>query len=134
MNVQQVDPGEWLDVYFAHEDLGAQFMSYFPDYADPANYPYLFYYSGNAVANGLNGSNYRNDDVDALIETALQSNDSAERADALEQVIAQANEDVATVPIHWPDSAMAISSDLRLDGYNAFWYNIPWATRGFGTA
>jgi len=134
MNVQQVDPGEWLDVYFAHEDLGAQFMSYFPDYADPANYPYLFYYSGNAVANGLNGSNYRNDDVDALIDTALQSNDTAERADALEQVIAQANEDVATVPIHWPDSAMAISSDLRLDGYNAFWYNIPWASRGFGTA
>ena len=134
MNVQQVDPGEWLDVYFAHEDLGAQFMAYFPDYADPANYPYLFYYSGNAVANGLNGSNYRNDDVDALIDTALQSNDSAERADALEQAIAQANEDVATVPIHWPDSAMAISSDLRLDGYNAFWYNIPWASRGFGTA
>jgi peptide/nickel transport system substrate-binding protein len=134
MNVQQVDPGEWLDVYFAHEDLGAQFMAYFPDYADPANYPYLFYYSGNAVANGLNGSNYHNDDVDALIDTALQSNDTAERADALEQVIAQANEDVATVPIHWPDSAMAISSDLRLDGYNAFWYNIPWASRGFGTA
>jgi peptide/nickel transport system substrate-binding protein len=134
MNVQQVDPGEWLDVYFAHEDLGAQFMAYFPDYADPANYPYLFYYSGNAVANGLNAANYRNDDVDALIDTALQSSDTAERADALQQVIAQANEDVATVPIHWPDSAMAISSDLRLDGYNAFWYNIPWATRGFGTA
>ncbi|HEY7659369.1 MAG TPA: ABC transporter substrate-binding protein [Actinomycetota bacterium] len=134
MNVEQVDPGEWLDVYFAHENLGAQFMAYFPDYADPANYPYLFYYSGNAVANGLNGSNYRNDDVDALIDTALQSSDTAERADALEQVIMQAQTDVATVPIHWPDSAMAISSDLRLDGYNAFWYNIPWATRGFGPA
>jgi peptide/nickel transport system substrate-binding protein len=134
MNVQQVDPGEWLDVYFAHEDLGAQFMAYFPDYADPANYPYLFYYGGNAVANGLNGSNYRNAEVDALIEQSLESTDNAERADALQQVITQANEDVATVPIHWPDSAMAISSDLRLDGYSAFWYNIPWAIRGFGTA
>jgi peptide/nickel transport system substrate-binding protein len=134
MNVRQVDPGEWLDVYFAHEDLGGQFMSYFPDYADPANYPYLFYYSGNAVANGLNGSNYRNDEVDALIEEALQSSDTAARAEALKQVIARANEDVATVPLHWPDSAMAISSDLRLDGYNAFWYNVPWATRGFGAA
>ncbi|MCI0633641.1 MAG: ABC transporter substrate-binding protein [Actinobacteria bacterium] len=134
MNVQQVDPGEWLDVYFAHEDLGAQLMSYFPDYADPANYPYLFYYSGNAVANGLNGSNYKNPDVDAAIETALQSSDTAARADALERAIAQASEDVATVPIIWPDSAMAISSDLRLDGYSAFWYNIPWAIRGFGTA
>jgi len=134
MNVQQVDPGEWLDVYFGHEDLGAQFMSYFPDYADPANYPYLFYYGANAVANGMNGSNYQNPEVDALIEQALQESDPAVRADALEQVISQAAEDVATVPIHWPDSAMAISSDLRLDGYSAFWYNIPWAIRGFGPA
>src|SRR3990170_336840 len=134
MNVEQVDPGEWLDVYFGHEELGAQFMAYFPDYADPANYPYLFYYGANAVANGLNGSNYRNPEVDALIEQALQESDPAVRADALQQVIMQAAEDVATVPIHWPDSAMAISSDLRLDGYSAFWYNIPWASRGFGTA
>lgn len=134
MNVEQVDPGEWLDVYFAHEDLGAQYISYFPDYADPANYPYLFYYSGNAVVNGLNASNYKNSAVDALIEQALQESDPAVRADALEQVIMQANEDVATVPVHWPDSAMAISSDLRLDGYSAFWYNIPWANRGFGPA
>jgi peptide/nickel transport system substrate-binding protein len=134
MNVQQVDQGEWLDVYFGHEDLGAQFMAYFPDYADPANYPYLFYYGGNAVANGLNGSNYRNPEVDALIEDALTSTDTAERAEALQEAIAQAQEDVATVPIHWPDSAMAIRDDLRLDGYNAFWYNIPWAIRGFGPA
>ena len=102
MDVRQVDPGEWLDVYFGHEDLGAQFMSYFPDYADPANYPYLFYYSGNAVTNGLNGSNYRNNEVDAAIETALESTDTEERAQALEDAIAQAQEDVATVPIHWP--------------------------------
>jgi peptide/nickel transport system substrate-binding protein len=133
MDVRQVDPGEWLDVYFAHEEgLGAQFMAYFPDYADPANYPYLFYHSANAAPNGLNGSNYVNEEVDALIDESLQSTDTAARAEALQQVIAQAQEDVATVPIHWPDSAMAIRDDLRLDGYNAFWYNVPWAIRGFG--
>jgi peptide/nickel transport system substrate-binding protein len=134
MDVRQVDSGEWLDVYFAHKDLGAQFMAYFPDYADPANYPYLFYHSSNAAPNGLNGSNYVNRDVDAQIDESLQSSDTATRAEALQQVIAQAQEDVATVPIHWPDSAMAIRDDLRLDGYNAFWYNIPWAIRGFGSA
>jgi peptide/nickel transport system substrate-binding protein len=134
MKVQQVDPTEWLNTYFAHENLGAQFMAYFPDYADPANYPYLFYYSKNAVANGMNASNYKNPEVDGLIETSLQSADTAERADALQQVISIAAEDVPTVPLFWPDSAMAISSSLRLDGYNAFWYNIPWAIRGFGQA
>lgn len=132
MNVDQVDPGQWLDVYFLHEDLGAQFMSYFPDYADPANYPYLFYHSANAVPNGLNGSNYRNSAVDEALDNALASTDASERVTALESALTQVAEDVATVPIHWPDSAMAISEDLRLDGYNAFWYNIPWAIRGFG--
>lgn len=132
MNVNQVDPGQWLDIYFTHEDLGAQFMSYFPDYADPANYPYLFYHSDNAVVNGLNGANYRNSDVDAALNDALQSTDPEERVEALKEAISQAAEDVATLPLHWPDSAMAISSDLRLDGYSAFWYNIPWAIRGFG--
>jgi peptide/nickel transport system substrate-binding protein len=134
MNVEQVDAGQWLDVYFAHENLGPQFMAYFPDYADAANYPYLFYHSANAVAQGLNGSNYRNDTVDAAIDTALSATDPAERAAALQEALTQVAEDVPTVPLIWPDSAMAIRSDLSLDGYNAFWYNIPWAIRGFGAS
>ncbi len=134
LEVRQVDPGEWLDVYFAHEDLGIQMMAYFPDFADPVNYPYLFLYSGNAVRDGLNGSNYRDPRVDRAIETALRSSDPAERAAALQEAIGISQEDVAVVPVFWPDSAMAIRSDLRLDGYNAFWYNIPWAIRGFGPA
>ncbi len=134
LDVRQVDPGEWLDVYFAHEDLGIQAMSYFPDFADPVNYPYLFLYSGNAVRDGLNASNYRNPEVDRAIETALRSSDPAERATALQEALRISQEDVAVVPVFWPDSAMAISTDLRLDGYNAFWYNIPWAIRGFGPA
>ena len=36
------------------------------------------------------------------------------------------------VPIYTPYSAMALNSELQMTGYNAFWYNIPWAVRGFG--
>ena len=43
-----------------------------------------------------------------------------------------ANEDVAVVPVFWPASAMAINNKYKLTGYSAFWYNIPWAIRGFG--
>jgi peptide/nickel transport system substrate-binding protein len=132
LNVQEVHNAQWLDGYFAHEDLGMRVMSYFPDYADPANYPYLFYASSNAVKDGMNGSNYKNPKVDALIAQAIQQSDPAARAAALEEAIKIANEEVAVVPIFWPDSAMAISDDYRLDGYTAFWYNIPWAVRGFG--
>ena len=132
LNVQEVDTTQWLDVYFAHENLGIQMMSYFPDFADPANYPFLFFDSNNAAKDGLNGSNYVNPKMDALLSDALQKSDPAARAEALKQVFQTSNEDVVVLPVFWPDSAMAIRSDYKLDGYSAFWYNIPWATRGFG--
>jgi peptide/nickel transport system substrate-binding protein len=132
LNVQEVDDSQWLDSYFAHENLGMRIMSYFPDYADPANYPYLFLAGANAVKDGMNASNYKNPKVDDLLNQALQQSDPAARGDALKEAMRIANEEIAVVPIFWPDSAMAISSDYRLDGYSAFWYNIPWAMRGFG--
>ncbi|MGH6918188.1 MAG: ABC transporter substrate-binding protein [Geminicoccaceae bacterium] len=132
LNVQEVDDSQWLDGYFAHEDLGLRIISYFPDYADPANYPYLFLASANAVKDGMNASNYANPKVDELLNKALQESDPAARGDALKEAVRIANEEIAVVPIFWPDSAMAIGSDYRLDGYSAFWYNIPWAVRGFG--
>jgi peptide/nickel transport system substrate-binding protein len=80
----------------------------------------------------MNASNYKNPKVDELIGRAVQQSDPAARAEALKEAVTIANDEVAVVPIFWPDSAMAISDDYRLDGYSAFWYNIPWAVRGFG--
>jgi hypothetical protein len=51
---------------------------------------------------------------------------------ALQQVFKIANDDVVLVPIFWPSSAMAINRKYKLTGYTAFWYNVPWAIRGFG--
>jgi peptide/nickel transport system substrate-binding protein len=80
----------------------------------------------------MNGSNFKNADVDKQIATANEQADPKVRAAALMEVFKIANEDVAVAPIFWPASAMAISSKYKLTGYNAFWYNIPWAIRGFG--
>jgi peptide/nickel transport system substrate-binding protein len=132
MNVQEIDHNQWLAGYFRHEQLGAQMMPYYPDFADPANYPYLFFASANAVKDGMNGSNFSNADVDKLLTTANEQSDPTVRADALKKVFQIANDDVALVPVFWPYSAMAINAKYKLTGYNAFWYNIPWALRGFG--
>jgi peptide/nickel transport system substrate-binding protein len=132
LTVEEVDTTQWLDIYFAHENLGIQMMSYFPDFADPANYPFLFFDSKNAAKDGLNGSNYINPKMDALLAESLQKSDPAARAEALKQVFRISNEDLVALPVFWPDSAMAIRSNYKLDGYSAFWYNIPWAIRGFG--
>ena len=133
MNIEQVDIGTWLDIYFAHENLGMQAMEYFPDFADPANYPLLFLHSLSASVDGLNASNYVNSRVDELIDIAVENSDPATREAALKEMFEITTAEVAVLPIFYPDSAMAIRSDLRLDGYNAFWYNIPWAIRGLGT-
>jgi peptide/nickel transport system substrate-binding protein len=132
MKVQELDANQWLAGYFRHENLGMQIMAYYPDFADAANYPFLFYASSNAVKDGMNGSNFKNADVDKALEVANQKSDPKERAEALKTVFKIVNEDAALVPIFWPASAMAISNKYKLTGYNAFWYNIPWAIRGFG--
>ena len=132
LNVQEVDHTQWLEGFLGHENLGMQMLRYFPDYPDPANYPYLFLDSRNATVNGLNTSNYVNSEMDALLADALQESDPSARAEALKMAAQMANEDVAVVPVFWPDSAMAIRSAYKLDGYSAFWYNIPWAVRDFG--
>jgi peptide/nickel transport system substrate-binding protein len=132
MTVQEVDDNTWLSGYFRHENLGMQIMAYYPDFADPANYPYLFFDSANAAKDGMNGSNFKNAEVDKALDTANKEGDPKVRAEALQQVFKLAADDVALVPIFWPASAMAISNKYKLTGYTAFWYNIPWAIRGFG--
>ncbi len=132
MTVQELDANQWLAGYFRHENLGMQIMAYYPDFADPANYPYLFFASANAVKDGMNGSNFKNDAVDKAIGIANANSDPKVRAEALKEVFKIANEEVALVPVFWPASAMAISNKYTLTGYSAFWYNIPWAIRGFG--
>jgi len=131
LTVQELDHTQWLDAFMSHEDLGIQMRRYFPDYADPANYPFLFFASENAVVNGSNTSNYRDEAVDGYLGTALQETDPEARAEALMKVTEKVNRDLPAVPIFWPASAMAIDSDLKLDGFTAFWYNTPWAVRGF---
>ncbi|MET0772319.1 MAG: ABC transporter substrate-binding protein [Candidatus Limnocylindrales bacterium] len=132
INVQAIDGNQFFTDYYAHED-SLSIYGYSPDFADPSNYPFLFLHSANAVPGGLNGSVYTNDAVDAAIDTALGSLDTAERAEVLKAALTQVNEDVPIVPLYWADVAAAIGPDYQWDGFTAFWYNQPWLFRGFTT-
>ena len=133
MNVEEVDDATWQDTYFTHDPgLGMQIMQYAADFVDPVNYPTLFLWSLSAGPGGFNASNYVNERVDELIGVALAESDPAARKAALEEMFEIAREEVATIPVYYLDTGMAIRSDLKLDGFNAFYYNIPWAIRGFG--
>ncbi len=133
MTVEEVDGATWEETYFTHEPgLGMQVMEYSADFVDPVNYPTLFLWSLGAGPGGFNTSNYVNERVDELIAVALAESDPAAREAALKEMFEIAREDVATIPVYYFDTGMAIRSDLKLDGFNAFYYNIPWAIRGFG--
>ncbi|OWV98656.1 ABC transporter substrate-binding protein [Rhizobium sp. R72] len=131
-HIHPVDNNTWFTNYVNHDELGMQIMAYYPDYADAANYPDLFFSKRNAEKGRMNGSNFKNDEVEAELKTANENANPTARANALKRVFEIAHEDVAVVPIFWPHSAMAINNKYKLTGYTAFWYSIPWATRGFG--
>lgn len=132
--IEETDNNTWLAQYFRHEKLGMQIMAYYPDYPDAVSYPYLFFSSATARKDGLNGSNFKDAEVDALLKTATEKSDPTERTVALKKLFTIVNDKVPLVPIFWPNSAMALSNKYRLNGYTAFWYNVPWAMRGFGPA
>lgn len=134
VKVNEIDSNQWLAEYFRHENLGMQIMAYFPDFPDGANYPYLFFHSANAVKDGMNGSNFKNADVDKALAIANEKADPKVRAEALKEVFKIANDQVALVPVFWPASVMAINKKYKLSGYNAFWSIVPWAMRGLGNS
>ena len=55
-----------LRAKFFESGAPMQLMTYWPDFADPVNYPDLFMNSRNARENGQNQSYYRNPKVDEL--------------------------------------------------------------------
>lgn len=132
LTLEEIDPNQWLTQYFNDGSAPMQLITYWPDFADPVNYPDLFLHSRNARGNGQNASNFRNERVDELLDLANRESDPAVRRDALTEVFEIAADEVAVIPVYTPFSAMALNADYEMTGYNAFWYNIPWAIRGFG--
>jgi peptide/nickel transport system substrate-binding protein len=126
VNVTSVDSS----VYYADYNSQASpfyIRSYAPDFADPANYPYLFLHSDSARQDGLNASLYRNPEFDALLDTAISSVDVAERAEAMKEALTIVDQDVPIAPIFWPDTAAAVTPDFQFNDFTAFYYNQPWA-------
>ncbi|WFU06792.1 ABC transporter substrate-binding protein (plasmid) [Rhizobium sp. CB3171] len=131
-SIKPIDNNAWITNYTDHGELGMQIMAYYPDFADAANYPSLFFSGDQAKKGGMNGSNFKNDQVDASLKIANENAEPTTRARELKSVFEIADKEVAVVPIFWPDTAMAINNKYEFNGYTAFWYSVPWAIRGFG--
>ena len=129
LKVKQVTTDKWLNDLYAHKNLGIQVISFVPDYPDPINYPFVLLGSEHAVKNDLNIANYKNPKADALIRLQQGSTSNAARARAIGQLLRIASQDVPYLPIVWPQTAMAISKSFTYPGFNALYFNQPWATK-----
>ena len=87
MPIQQVASNDWLANLYAHKELGIVCLLFLPDYADPADYMNLIYPSANAVKNNFNLANFKDPQVDKLLQGAARRPHAPQRAKDLSQVL-----------------------------------------------
>ncbi len=126
LNVEEKPFNAWLAANRQHEDLGLSAGIWFMDYPDPANILYIWCHSQFAVKNAFNTANYKNPTVDRLLDEQQVSQDNAERAEALSEVLRIIGDDLPYLPLWFPDIAAAVSNDFVYEGFNALYIYQPW--------
>ncbi len=129
MPIQQVPTNDWLANLYAHKNLGLICLLFVPDYADPADYMNLIYPSANAVKNNFNLANFKNPEVDKLVQQANSAASNAQRAQALWQVLTISQQQLPYYCLTWQNDVMAIQDSYSYQGFTGLYYNQPWLTR-----
>lgn len=129
LTVKQVNADKWLNDLYAHKNLGIQSITFVPDYPDPVNYPLVLLGSEHAVKNDLNTANYKNPVVDKLLATQETATRASVRAKAIGEMLRIASVDQPYLPLVWPDTGVAVSKKFVYTGFNALYFNQPWATK-----
>ena len=130
--VQQVGESQWLANLYAHKDtLGIVASEFGPDYADPADYINLLYPSANAVKNNFNTANFKNPQVDKLLQQASSSAANADRARYLFEVLKISQEQLPYLALWWQDDIMAIQDKYVYQNFTGLYYNQNWLSRIF---
>jgi peptide/nickel transport system substrate-binding protein len=129
MPISQVPTNDWLANIYAHKDLGIVCLLFLPDYADPADYMNLIYPSANAVKNNFNLANFKDPQVDKLIQDANAASSNAERAQDLSQVLTISQQQLPYYGLFWQNDVMAIQNKYVYKGFTGLYYNQNWLSR-----
>jgi peptide/nickel transport system substrate-binding protein len=130
--VQQVGESQWLANLYAHKPaIGIVASEFGPDYADPADYINLLYPSANAAKNNFNTANFKNPQVDKLLQQASSSAANADRAKYLFEVLKISQEQLPYLALWWQDDIMAVQSKYVYENFTGLYYNQNWLSRIF---
>jgi peptide/nickel transport system substrate-binding protein len=128
LTVEEAPLAEWLAERRSHKNLGIGAGIWFMDYPDPANIEYIWLHSKFAVENGLNEANYKNAEVDRLLDEQQRSSDPAVRARALGEVLEIIAVDLPYLPIWFPEVAMSVDDEYVYRNFSPLYIYQPWAT------
>ncbi|WP_022881490.1 ABC transporter substrate-binding protein [Gryllotalpicola ginsengisoli] len=126
LTVKEIPYAQWVTLISAHKDLTIQIAQWNPDYPDPSDFIVSQYLSTHAVENQYNLSNYKNPEVDKLINQELASSSDSERATLMQQVLQKVAADVPNVNMYWPHTVMAIRGPFTYSNYNGLYYSGMW--------
>jgi peptide/nickel transport system substrate-binding protein len=125
--LKEMTEDQWLTLLYGPKPkLGMNVVVYYPDYPDPADYS--GFVDTTQIANGWNLSSYSNPKLDHLMNTQLESSDSATRINAFKGVMKIIAEDVPVFPIWIENNVSSVDSNLNLP-LSPIFYLQPWAAQ-----
>ncbi len=133
--VEQVGENQWLANLYAHSDtIGIVASEFGPDYADPADYINILYPSANAVKNNFNTANFKDPQVDKLLQQASSSASNAARGQYLFEVLKISQEQLPYLALWWQNDLMAVQKTYVYEGFTGLYYNQNWLSRIFNAS
>lgn len=118
LTVKEMPYPQWSTMISSHKDLKMQIAQWNPDYPDPSDFILSQYLSSHAAENQYNLANYRNKEIDAMVDKELASDDDSERTEIMQTILQQVARDVPNVNLYWPNSVMALRDDFTFDDYS----------------
>lgn len=126
LTVHEIPEQQWLSIITGHKSLGLEVVTWYPDYPDPSDLILSQYPSSHAVPNQYNLANFKDPQVDSLINQELASTDSAFRAKAMAQIMKIVGQQVPDLYLYWPKTVMAIRKPFTYSGYDGFFSAEQW--------
>jgi peptide/nickel transport system substrate-binding protein len=132
IDVKQITGDEWFAAISGPKDdsLNMTAGQLGTDYNDPGENIYLNFQSKFAVNGAYNFANYKNPELDKLLDEQLAlPAHSKERVDKIFEVLTLLATEAPQLYLWWNDTAMAINKKYVFQGFNPWTWVQPWATR-----
>lgn len=113
VNVEQMERAAWNEQVYAGGNYDVSYWAHAITVLDGDFAMYPFFHSSQANGKGANMYNYKNPEVDSMLESARMEQDEAKRADLYKKINETILNDAVLVPCYGVYRTMAADADLK---------------------